>query len=752
MNQTPPKGPYNPIAESQQERWMKYGGNVVLMTVAVIAIAVLLVYLAERRTKRLDTTSAGLYSLKAQTVNIIKDNPQKVQITSLYTRTKPAGKAAAEASGEVAEANVADQAEKVDDLLEEYKSKGKNISVDSIDPDANPAKVDDLIQDVTRRYGGQVDKYKTFSESYPKALKKIAVDVAAEADKIKPLMDSMGADLKKMRAEFEQGAATKTPSAEAISAFNESAGFFNRFGQIERFCRAAPAQVQEAENVVARALKTKPPAYKDIADNAKDTLTDLSANLGSIAEGFKKTKDDAKIPEAVRKYMDSSLPRYEAMKKSADDLAKEAQGLGELKLDTLREALRQRNSILIRGEKEWKIIPYEQVWRKENRSGVSEAAKTKPRFAGEQMITTAILALQQPKKLKVAFVRPGGAPLTDPGMLPFREGGPFAAVAERLREYNYDVMEKDLTGMWAVQQMQQQQGMSAPEPSDADIKDAVWIVIDVPGQPSQFGPAPTIAPKVVEHLANGGSALILAMPRADDLSAALKEWGITLRTDAMLVHELIKSEGAQADMIEQAKKNPIFFEIRDWGSHPITAATRSLPGIFFFGVPVVTSSAKGVKVTPLIPIPDAPSAPKSWGDTEAGASRDAAPKFKPDKDLAGPLFGGAAAEKDGGGRVVVIGSARMMFSDAVELLDPELERKEIRVIRFPGNGELFSNSIYWLSKQETMIAISPASMDVGRIEDLTPGAQRFWRGGVLLFGLPMLVLIAGVMVYLARRD
>lgn len=750
MNQTQPKGPQNPIAESQQQRWMKYGGNVVLMTVAVIAIAVIVVYLAERRTKRLDTTSAGLYSLKPQTINIIKDNPQKVQITSLYTRAKTAGKAAAEASGEVAEANVADQAEKVDDLLEEYKSKGKNISVDSIDPDANPAKVDDLIANVTERYGGQVDKYKAFADSYPKALKKIAVDVAAEADKIKPLMDSMGADLKKKRAEFEEGAAAKPPTPEAISAFNESAGFFNRFGQIERFCRAAPSQVQEAENVVARALKTKPPAYKDIADNARDTLGDLSANLGSIAEGFKKTKDD-KIPQDVRKYMDSSLPRYEALKKSADDLAKEAQGLGELKLDTLREALRQRNSILIRGEKEWKIIPHDQAWRTENRSGASEAAKLKPRFAGEQMITTAILALQQPRKLKVAIVRAGGAPLAEPPSIFRPEGGPFGIVADRLRDYNYDVLEKDLTGMWAMQQMQQQQAMSAPEPSDADIKDAVWVVIDVPGQPSQFGPAPTIAPKVVEHLANGGSALIIATPRADDLSAALKEWGITLRTDAMIVHEQIKNEGAQTDMIEQVKKNPMFFEVRDWGNHPITAAMRSLPGIFFHGVPVIASSAKGVKIASLIPIPDAPTAPKSWGDTEAGATREA-PKFKPDKDLPGPLFGGAAAEKDGGGRVVVLGSADMMVSQVVNFLDQELEQKDIHVIRFPGNGELFSNSIYWLSKQETMIAISPASMDVGRIEDLTPGAQRFWRGGVLLVGLPMLVVIAGLMVYIARRD
>src|SRR5437588_12202515 len=97
-----------PPPESQQERWLKYGGNVVLVTVIVILLAAAVVYAAEKKTKRVDTTSAGLYSLKPQTINVIKDNPQKIQITSLYTRTKTAGKAAAEASGETVTASVAD--------------------------------------------------------------------------------------------------------------------------------------------------------------------------------------------------------------------------------------------------------------------------------------------------------------------------------------------------------------------------------------------------------------------------------------------------------------------------------------------------------------------------------------------------------------------------------------------------------------------------------------------------------------------
>jgi hypothetical protein len=740
------------VAETQQERWLKYGGNVALMTVIVVLLAAAVIFAAEKKTKRLDTTSAGLYSLKPQTINIIKDNAQKIQITSLYTHAKPSQQTAAEAAAEgtsSGEANVADQADKVADLLEEYKSKGKNIQVDTIDPDANPSKIDDLIADVTSRYGGQVDKYKSFAKTYPDKLKKVTDEVAAEGAKITPLVEEMLGSIKKMRAALETAAdSNKPPSTDDVNNYNQVASIHNQLTRIARYAASVPAQVQETENLIQRALKTKPPAYKTIADNAKESLGDLSANINSIVEGFTKEKDNAKLPEPVRKYMVDSLPRYQAMKKEADDLSAEATALGELKLDTLRDALRQRNSILVRGDKEWKILAYDQVWRRENRSGVTEAARLKPRFAGEQMITTAIWGLQHPTKLKVAIVRPGGGPLTEPPIPIFgREAGPLWAVAERLRDYNYDVVEKDLTGMFAMQS----QGQAPPEPSDAEIRDAVWIVADVPSQQSQFGPSPTISAKVAEHLANGGSALILGMPRADDMSAALKEWGISLKSNLLCVHEQVKSEGAPADMIEQVKKSPRFFEIRDWGTHAITSPMHSLPGIFFEGCPVVVSAAKGVRATQIIPIPDAPYAPKSWAETDLESVRD--PKFNPDKgDLAGPLYGGAAAEKEGAGRVVVVGSLSMAVSGVVNFYDPELEKKEIYVIRFPGNGELISNAVYWLSKQETMIAISPASMDVGRIEGLTRASQGFWRVGVLLIGLPLAVIFAGGLVYFARRD
>src|SRR4051812_7607844 len=79
-----------PLVESQRDRWLKYGGNVALAVVVVIVTAALLIWCFQTRylSARVDTTKAGLYSLKPQTVNIIKNNKQPIKIVSLYTPKK----------------------------------------------------------------------------------------------------------------------------------------------------------------------------------------------------------------------------------------------------------------------------------------------------------------------------------------------------------------------------------------------------------------------------------------------------------------------------------------------------------------------------------------------------------------------------------------------------------------------------------------------------------------------------------------
>jgi hypothetical protein len=79
-------------------------------------------------------------------------------------------------------------------------------------------------------------------------------------------------------------------------------------------------------------------------------------------------------------------------------------------------------------------------------------------------------------------------------------------------------------------------------------------------------------------------------------------------------------------------------------------------------------------------------------------------------------------------------------------------RQGLRVARYPANAELFANSVFWLSKMEPMIAISPSAMEVSRIASMSNTSLNIWRIGVLLIGLPGLVILAGALVYIARQD
>jgi hypothetical protein len=178
---------------------------------------------------------------------------------------------------------------------------------------------------------------------------------------------------------------------------------------------------------------------------------------------------------------------------------------------------------------------------------------------------------------------------------------------------------------------------------------------------------------------------------------------------------------------------------------------RSLDMPLIAAVPVQTTQTQGVTQWNLIPVPtDRPV----WGETNVeGALSERDVKLDPATDIAGPLFAGAAAKKDlGEGRVVVYGTFHSFTNDILGFPDMELLRRRVFASRFPGSGELFTNSIFWLAKMEPMIAISPAAMEVSRIEKMTPGVQNFWRTGVLLIGLPLLVILAGGLMYVRRRD
>jgi hypothetical protein len=706
-----------PPRETQQQRWIKYGGNVVLTSVVVIILAGVLIAISQRSTKRFDTTVNKEYSLKPQTINIIKDLKAPVKLVSLYTR--PDGSTDRDITQR-------ERADTVADLLGEYKSSGRNIEVETIDPTHNPTKVDDLIADVTSKYGGEVKKYRDFCESASKYFEPVKQFALGEKPKVEAL-----------------------PVAKSMNASDVD----ETISQIDTWLSNVPGDLDDIAKAIEEQRKQKIPNYKGAADNINATMQNESDNADRIAQVFAKFQADPNVKPEFKAYMKDAAPRYAELKKQADAVVAEYKKLGELKLDDLRQKLRERDAILVMGPNDMRSLSFDQVWQPETDKrayqNTSGDVKIKPKFAGEQQLTGAILSLTSATKPKVVFLRPGGGPLTSPGFPPFQQGGPFSKVADRLRDYNFDVLEKDLSGQYAMQ-AQMRGEPPAPEPSDDEIKDAVWIILGFPNENPQMPTAP-MGQKLAEHLAAGGSALCLFTPSADNLSDALKDWGIDVRTDLMAVHQPIKTEVASSDIVDEARKTSYIFVTNNYGDHLITRPLKSLDGILLPALPVITTPKAGYQTTPILPVPEVT---KIWATHDGQSALAGDPiQFKPDSgDLGPPLFVGAASQSDKGARVVAIGSLEFIHNNIVGFPDMEMRQRGIPAARFPGNAELFCNSVFWLSHMEPLIAISPSAMEVNRIGDISDGALKAWRVGLLLIGLPGAVIICGLLVYFARRD
>jgi hypothetical protein len=714
-------------AESQSERRVKYGSAVALTIVIAVALLTGVLYLANDLRFRTDTTSNGIYSLKPQTVNLIQNLPQKVKIVGLFSKARQ------EQEKKVSDDTPEIRFQQVSDLLQEYQQKsGGKITAEMIDTVNQPGKVDQLFNEVAKKYGNDINKYQEIIDAYPKTLDQIRAMTKNETDTLKKL--------------------PKASDPKLARLLDEAGRTLDRF----------PTLLDQIASDAKDELQNKVPDYKRLIDNIRGSLEGLDKLMDALVTRYKAAADEKDTPKDLKDYFTAAQPRIEAMKKPGTDLLKKAENLGSIKqLDELRE--NKSNSIAVMGEKDIKVLPISAIYKVDNaRVMDADPSKIKPRFAGEQQISTAIYTLTAKEKKKIVFVRSGGEPVTSLPM--FNYQGPFAMVSDRLRDYGIDILEKDVSGKWAMQamqiQMQQQGARMPPEATDEQMKDAVWIVLVTPQNPQEIMTNPSagmLGPKLNEHLKNGGSALVLLYPQTEKMDF-LKEWGIEPKPEYVLVHDKIDAQGARSSdrTMDWQRQQPVF-GIDNYGDHLITRPLRSLDGIFSPLIPINTVEAKGVKVTRILPIP---TTPRAWGEGDFDALRQRKTvDFNPNKtdtspgDLPPPLWAGAVAESDKGGRLVVIGSLDFANNDFLQEPDMEVLNTQSRLVpRYPGNGELFVNSVFWLTKMDTMIAISPTALEVARVAPGNEHWMDFWRFGVLIIGLPFLVLAAGTFVYLKRRD
>lgn len=728
------------MAQTQSERWLKYGVNVAASSLIVVALAAVFVILAQRHPARIDTTLGGVYTLKPQTKAVVADLKQDVKLVSLYPNPVTVGK---EGKALQDAENDRRYAGAVSDLLQEYAKTSPRISVEYIDPERESTKLDKLIDDVTTKYGEELKPYRAFFEEYPQFVGKF-----------------------KAFADIESKAAAGLASLES-SADDD---LYQTLITLRATVTKLPQQLESAQEDIRQYTDRKPPDYRSAADAVKSNLQVLDALLNAIQEGLGALPKTA--PEAVRAYAEESKGRYQQARRLVKDQLDAEKALPQLKLDTLRRAI-GRSTILVMGKDDMKVLGFNDVWGlPDDVKSLGTVKEKRRKFAGERQVTGALVSIENPVKQRVIFVRPSGAPLTQS----FFQEAPFTIVARRLRAANCEVLEKDLSGQFAMRA--QMQGMPVTEATEEQMKDrsAVWVVFSASPVNSQFGPDP-LSGKLREHLEEGGSALVLTEAGRGDCAAATKSMGISARTDLMIVKESRDTASAgSADMITDAQRRPYIFTLTSYGTGPLAKPLGGLQSLLVPLAPVTTSSEPGVTVTPLLPIS---LGVRSWGESSYEEVIDGtAPTFDQGKDLENtssrPLYAGAMAERTllpttqpatrpasatapnsapapRGSRLVVLGSITSFSNSLVSIPDDQADERGLQTARFPGNAELFVNSVLWCAGNDTMLAISPAALEVSRIPDLAPAQIRGVQGAVL-FGLPAIVLVAGVMVWASRRS
>jgi ABC-type uncharacterized transport system involved in gliding motility auxiliary subunit len=237
---------------------------------------------------------------------------------------------------------------------------------------------------------------------------------------------------------------------------------------------------------------------------------------------------------------------------------------------------------------------------------------------------------------------------------------------------------------------------------------------------------------IKKYVEDGGRALFMLDPPLklghseiadnDALTNLLESWGVTMQKDLIL----------DLNPIGQiAGVGPQVALVTSYGSQPIVDDMKGVAT----GFPL--SRSMEIKST------DKSSVQKLFDSSETSLATSnlsaASVNVNDPKNKKGPMTLAAAGTYNTGkensqGRFVVVGSSSWLANSFID---------------FNGNNDLAMNTINWLSSDEDLISIRPKEQEDRRIT--MTRAQLGWVRAVSQFMLPMIVVVAGVGVWLKRR-
>lgn len=243
---------------------------------------------------------------------------------------------------------------------------------------------------------------------------------------------------------------------------------------------------------------------------------------------------------------------------------------------------------------------------------------------------------------------------------------------------------------------------------------------------------PAVVDAIKKYVENGGRALLMLDPPLkigrreisdnQPLLDLLASWGVTLNKNLLL------DENPVSQLVGLDPTVPL---VTTYESHPIVNDLSGTATGFPISRSLDIKNGDKTTVTKLFS-----TSANSFATTNLSSPEI---RIDPAKDKKGPFVLAAAGTYNTGkpnnqGRFIVVGSSRWIANS---------------FLRFNGNRNLLLNMMNWLSSDEDLISIRPKEQEDRRI-NLTR-AQFFTLRSVSQFLLPLIVVIAGVMVWVRRR-
>ncbi|MFN3322457.1 MAG: GldG family protein [Bryobacteraceae bacterium] len=234
------------------------------------------------------------------------------------------------------------------------------------------------------------------------------------------------------------------------------------------------------------------------------------------------------------------------------------------------------------------------------------------------------------------------------------------------------------------------------------------------------------------YVQNGGRAAFLLDPplqlgrdsvsENQPLAKLLDSWGVVLNKDIVL------DTSGVGQLFGLGPEVPL---VTSYDSHAIVREMKGTATAFALARSLETKSADKVTVETLFS-----TTSNSFATTNLAGS---AIRLDPARDKKGPFPIGAAGSYETGkanepGRFVVVGSSDWIAN---------------YTLRFQGNRDLFLNMMNWLSSDEDLISIRPKEPEDRKLT-LTRAQMNVIRT-TSQFALPLLVILAGVVVWWRRR-